>query len=189
MSGRTSGPPGTRSITFSSLLSTSSENLAAPVAICPCATLTNSRRLVSARSRSTLVALSTRDADVSLNGGVRAATPSTLRRRSAATVHRATPSPMIAVGTGWRLLAKSNAPPHDKSAIPARVAASEARFDGLRLNRSSSIVAPIWALNRLASASHSLETGAFRPTLKTLQQRRNLRDALHRRQPRRRQAL
>ena len=75
-------------------------NLAAPFAIWACATSTNSRRLISARLRRTLVALSTRDVDVSLNGDVRVATPSTLRLRSAANAQSATPRPMIAVGTG-----------------------------------------------------------------------------------------
>jgi hypothetical protein len=47
-------PPGARSITFSSLVSISSDSIAAPVATSAWATSTNSRRFASARSRKTL---------------------------------------------------------------------------------------------------------------------------------------
>src|SRR5580693_2140323 len=182
MSGRTCEPPGTRSITSSSFSSIASESIAAPFAIWVCAAPINSRCLVAARSRNTRVAVSTSEEEDSRKGKVTSWTPSLLLLRAAAKSHKATPNPAMAVGPGWRVLAKSSAPRHESSDTPTRDAASEAGFEGLRFERSLSTVSPICERSRLAWASYSPDVSAI---LKLSHQRRDLRDALRRNNARR----
>jgi hypothetical protein len=54
--------------------------------------------------------MSTSEEDESRSGKVTWWTPSLLRLRAAARSHKATPNPAMAVGPGWRVLAKSSAP-------------------------------------------------------------------------------
>ena len=58
--------------------------------------------------------------------------------------------------------------------------ASDARFDGVRFERSSSTVSPICERNRFARASYSADVSAI---LELSQQRRDLRDTLGGREP------
>src|ERR1700677_1655234 len=122
----------------------------------------------------------------SRSGKVTSWTPSLLRLRAAAKSHKATPNPAMAVGPGWRVLAKSSAPRHESSDTPTRDAASEARFEGVRFERSLSTVSPICERNRFAWTSYSPDVSAI---LELSQQRRDLRDALRRSKPRRFQAF
>lgn len=151
--GRASDPPGRRSITSSSFCSIASDSIAAPFATWVCAAPMNSRCLAAARSRNTCVAVSTSDAEDSRKGKVTSRTPSRLRLRAAARSHNATPNPAMAVAPGWRVLAKSTAPRQDSSFIPTREAASDASFEGVKFERSSSTVRPICDRNRFAWAS------------------------------------
>src|SRR6202034_220049 len=180
MSGRTCEPHGMRSIISSSLSSIASESIAAAFATWVCAAPINSRCLVAARSRNTRVAVSTSEEEDSRKGKVTSWAPSLLRLRAAAKSHKATPNPAIAVGPGWRVLAKSSAPRHESSDTPTRDAASDARFEGVRFERSVSTVSPICERNRFAWASYSPDVSAI---LELSQQRRELRDALRRSEP------
>src|ERR1700678_1930246 len=116
----------------------------------------------------------------SRKGKVTSWTPSLLRLRAAARNHKATPNPAMAVGPGWRVLAKSSAPRHESSDTPTRDAASDASFEGVRFERSSSTVSPICERNRFARASYSADVSAI---LELSQQRRDLRDTLGGREP------
>ena len=86
-------------------------------------------------------------------GKVTSWTPSLLRLRAAAKSHNATPNPAIAVGPGWRVLAKSTAPRQERSVIPTRDAASDASFEGVRLERKVVDRPTICDRNRFAWAS------------------------------------
>src|ERR1700722_5634459 len=171
-----------RSITSSSLSSIVSDRSAAPFATWVCAAPINSRCFVSALSRNTRVAVSTSEDEDSRSGRVTSWTPSLLRLRVPATSHKARPKPAMAVGPGCRVLAKLSAPRQDRSDTPTRDAASDARFEGVRFERSSPTVSPICERNRFAWASYSPDVSAI---LKLSHQRRDLRDALRRNKARR----
>jgi len=77
--------------------------------------------------------------------------------RAAAKSHKATPNPAMAVGPGWRVLAKSSAPRHESSDTPTRDAASEARFEGILVDAGFQISG---VATRLSKALSLIETVA-----------------------------